>query len=83
MYYVYVIQSLKYTTQIYIGYTQDLKKRINHHNSGGSFHTSKFKPWKLLFYLAFTNKITALEFEKYLKSNSGRAFMNKHLISKT
>ncbi|MDP1699645.1 MAG: GIY-YIG nuclease family protein [Aestuariivirga sp.] len=59
--------------------TADLKQRIADHNSGKSRHTSKFSPWELLCYTAFPSKFTALEFEKYLKSHSGRAFAKKRL----
>jgi putative endonuclease len=60
--------------------TADLKQRFSDHNSGKSKHTSKYLPWELLCYNAFPNKATALEFEKYLKSHSGRAFAKKRLI---
>ena len=40
---------------------------------------AKFKPWKLITYLAFSNRSKALSFEKYLKSHSGKAFANKRL----
>jgi len=65
---------------IYVGFTQDLKKRLANHNSGTTEHTKKYLPWELIMYLAFSNKIKALEFEKYLKSHSGRAFRDKRLI---
>ena len=58
--------------------TDDLKKRLHDHNAGYSFHTSKYKPWKLINYLAFSSKDAAIEFEKYLKSGSGQAFANRH-----
>jgi putative endonuclease len=80
MYYVYVIRSLSVSKQTYIGVTADLKQRIADHNVGKSVHTSKFVPWELEFYVAFPEKLRALEFEKYLKSHSGRAFANKRLM---
>ena len=43
-------------------------------------HTAKFRPWILLAYFAFANEKTAIAFEKYLKSGSGRAFMNRHFL---
>jgi predicted GIY-YIG superfamily endonuclease len=80
MQYVYLIQSIPYPTQRYIGITNDLKARLNSHNEGQPPpHTSKFKPWKLVTYIAFLEESKALEFEKYLKSGSGRAFANNHL----
>ena len=80
MYYVYLIRSVSEPNQIYIGATSNLKQRLTDHNSAKSAHTSKFIPWELEFYLAFPEKLTAYEFEKYLKSHSGRAFANKRLI---
>jgi putative endonuclease len=61
------------------GATSDLKQRLPDHNAGKSTHTAKFKPWKLVWYCAFPDKYKALEFEKYLKSHSGRAFAKKRL----
>ncbi len=68
MYYVYLIKSLNYPNQRYIGYTTSLKDRFEKHNLGGSFHTAKYKPWELVMYLSFKNKLAAIAFEKYLKS---------------
>ncbi len=79
MKYVYLIQSIPFPNQRYIGLTSDIKRRIEAHNEGRSAHTSKYKPWKLVTYLAFSNESKALEFEQYLKSGSGRAFANKRL----
>ena len=44
MKYVYLIKSKSHPNQTYIGITSDLGKRLAVHNSGGSAHTSKFKP---------------------------------------
>jgi len=64
-----------------VGITSDVDKRITAHNEGQSPHTSKFKPWKLAIYIAFSNTEKAIEFEKYLKIGSGRAFANRHFWS--
>lgn len=77
MYYVYLIQSEAFSEQRYVGFTTDLKKRFAVHNVGGSRHTAKFKPWKLVSYHAFAEKRRAQEFEYYLKTGSGKAFANK------
>jgi len=79
MHYVYILKSEPYPNQEYIGATSDLKKRLNDHNSGQSKHTAKYAPWKIIWYCAFDDKIKAYDFEKYLKSNSGKAFGNKRL----
>ena len=77
MFYVYFIKSVNSPEQRYIGLTDDLKKRINDHNSGQSFHTSKYAPWEIINYFAFSTRSAAAEFEKYLKTGSGQAFANK------
>ena len=77
MWYVYIIRSINFPDQEYIGATADLKRRLPEHNAGKSTHTAKFKPWELVWYCAFPDKYKALEFEKYLKSHSGRAFAKK------
>jgi predicted GIY-YIG superfamily endonuclease len=79
MFYVYLIRSIKFPNQKYIGMTEDLKNRLKQHNSGESYHTSKFKPWKLINYIAFSSKNAAIDFEKYLKTGSGQSFSNRHL----
>ncbi len=54
MYYVYLIESISAQGERYLGMTTDLKERLQDHNAGKSSHTSKFKPWKLTTYIAFT-----------------------------
>ena len=83
MYYVYILRSERVTKQTYIGYTSDIRQRLEQHNQGLSKHTAKFCPWKLIFYAAFPDKHLALEFESYLKSHSGKAFTRKRLIDST
>ena len=80
MYYVYLIKSIKFPEKIYVGYTTNLKMRFKTHNAGGSVHTAKYKPWKLVMYSGFAEKATAAAFEKYLKSQSGRAFVQKRFL---
>lgn len=81
MYFVYILKSINFRNQIYIGYTTNLEKRLLKHNSGiGAKHTNKFKPWKVETYISFSDKKLALDFEKYLKVGSGNAFLRKRLI---
>lgn len=77
LYYVYLIQSVSSSEVSYIGYTTNLKNRLSVHNSGGSISTKKDRPWKLVMCSVFKNIDCAKEFEKYLKSQSGRAFAKK------
>jgi putative endonuclease len=78
MKYVYILQSLE-SEHYYVGVTNDLRARLATHNSGAVPHTSKYKPWKVKTYVAFSDEMQALKFEKYLKSPSGRAFAKKRL----
>jgi putative endonuclease len=77
MKYVYLIQSLTVPSQRYIGITANLDGRLQTHNGGGSPHTSKYRPWKLVLHLGFQDDQRAGEFERYLKSGSGHAFAKK------
>ena len=79
MYYVYLIESVSAQGERYLGMTTDLKERLQEHNAGKSSHPSKFKPWKLTTYIAFTDRAKAEAFERYLKSGSGHAFARKRL----
>jgi putative endonuclease len=63
----------------YTGLTDDLEKRLKKHNAGEVSHTSKYRPWRLKTYVAFADDAQAVQFEKYLKSPSGRAFAKKRL----
>lgn len=80
MYYTYILK-LK-DRSYYHGYSGNLKARIREHEMGKVEATKNFKPLKLVFYAAFFSKKKALDFEKYLKTQSGFAFRNKRLIEK-
>jgi putative endonuclease len=77
--YVYILQSEKNHDRYYSGLTDDLRHRLRRHNAGEVVHTSKFRPWRIKTAIAFTDRIRAAEFERYLKSASGRAFAKKRL----
>lgn len=79
MRYVYLLQSEAVVSQRYVGITADLKQRLADHNTGKSPHTSKYAPWKLVTYVAFSDEQKAETFERYLKSGSGHAFARKRL----
>ena len=80
MHYVYILRSKNYPDQTYIGQTDDVAQRLYVHNMGGSPHTAKYKPWILISSISFENKEKAIEFEKYLKSGSGRVFLKKRFL---
>jgi putative endonuclease len=79
MEYVYILRSKQDLERHYVGVTSDLRSRIAEHNAGEVTHTSKYAPWTLKTYIAFSNEKQAFAFEKYLKLASGRAFAKKRL----
>ncbi len=78
MKYVYILESLD-SKHFYVGITDDLRARLTKHNAREVPHTSKYGPWRIRTYVAFSDEGRAIAFEKYLKSGSGRAFANKRL----
>lgn len=80
LYYVYLIRSKISSQVIYVGYTTNIVQRLETHNSGGSIHTKKDRPWELEVCIAFKQIDRAKDFEKYLKSQSGRAFARKRFM---
>ena len=77
MHYVYTLKCSD--DKLYIGCTKNLKDRINRHKKGQVMATKKILPIKLKFFCCFPNKYLAYNFEKYLKSGSGRVFTKRHL----
>lgn len=80
MHFVYVLRSEIDDSKLYFGRTQDLKSRLKKHNSGQSKHTAKYRPWRVAWYGCFESTAKASEFEAYLKTASGKAFLKKRLI---
>ena len=78
MYYVYVLLSQK-DRSFYIGYTSNLKARLNSHNKGENKSTKHKIPYKLIFYEAFLDRIDAKHREVYLKSGWGFRSLKKML----
>ncbi len=78
MFYVYVLESLK-DCSLYIGSTEDLKRRIKEHNSGESRFTNQHRTYKIICYIALPLRSDAERFEKYLKSGYGRRTLKKRL----
>ena len=76
MYYVYILKCRD--DNLYTGCTSNLKERIERHKNGHVPATKERRPVELVNYFATKDKYKAFEFEKYLKSGSGRAFIKKH-----
>ena len=77
--YVYIIQSQTDPQHFYVGLTDDLRDRLRRHNGCEVPHTSKLLPWRLKTAVAFNDRNRAADFERYLKTASGRAFAKKRL----
>ena len=72
MYKVYLLRSKK-NGSFYIGYTNDIDRRLKEHNSGMVEYTRKYKPWVLIYYESFISLEDAKGREKNLKS-FGKAY---------
>jgi predicted GIY-YIG superfamily endonuclease len=79
MFYVYIIQSTSKPQRFYTGYTTNLEDRLNHHNAGSVPATKPYRPWVYKTFVAFSDESKAHEFERYLKTQSGRAFAKQRL----
>jgi len=66
MYYVYVLQS-KENERLYIGYSNDLKRRLIEHRQGKVYSTKRWKPWELIYYESYKTEILAKIRERKLK----------------
>jgi len=77
-YYVYVLESKK-SEYPYVGSTPDLQRRIKEHNSGKAEYTRTYRPWKLIHYEAYRNKVDAERRERYLKTSSGKRTLHRML----
>ena len=71
MYYVYILKS-KADKALYIGYTENLRERVEQHNKGKTKSTKHRIPFELIYYEAYKNKIDARKREIELKNNSYR-----------
>jgi predicted GIY-YIG superfamily endonuclease len=78
MQFVYLLRCADGST--YTGCTRNIDERLTRHNKKQVLYTSTRLPVKLITYIAFTDKYKAFEFEKYLKSGSGKAFSNKRFL---
>jgi putative endonuclease len=78
--FVYVLVSAIDPRRHYVGLTSNITTRLEVHNSGGSQHTAQHRPWRVIVSLEFATQASAVAFEKYLKTGSGRAFAKRHFV---
>ena len=68
-FYVYMLKSLGNNSVTYVGYTKNLKKRINLHNTGKGAKFTRGRKWKLIFKEKCNSKNEAISREYYIKNN--------------
>ena len=78
---VYLLRSLSEPKRPYIGLTHDVDARLAAHNAGRCAHTARYRPWGLVAAIMLADEPSAIRFERYLKSGSGRAFAKRHFES--
>ncbi len=78
MYYIYVLLSDK-DNNLYVGYTNNLKTRIDKHNNGYVLSTKNRRPIKLIYYEACLSQQDAVKREKYLKTAWGKRYIKNRL----
>jgi len=78
MHYTYVLKSKK-DGNFYIGYCEDLEKRLKSHNDGRVPSTRFRKPFDLVYYEVSFNKEDAIKREKYLKTTYGHRYIRNRL----
>jgi len=77
-FYVYVLKSTK-EVFIYVGYTEDIDRRLEEHNSGKVVSTKHYAPFDLIHYEAYRNKKDAKRRENYLKTTKGKTTLRTML----
>ena len=76
--FVYVLRSDRNPRRHYVGLTSDVPARLEWHNAGQNEHTARDRPWHVIVSCEFCAAEAAAQFERYLKTGSGRAFTKRH-----
>ena len=78
-FYVYILESIK-DDKLYIGYTSNLRKRVEEHKKGRSFATKFRLPFILIYFEGCVDEADAKRREYYLKTTQGRRFIGLRLL---
>ena len=74
-FYVYMLHTTNnYKKRTYVGYTNNLDKRLEKHNSNKGAKSTKGYKWKIIYKKRFTSKTDALSYEYKLKNNKKKRF---------
>ena len=79
MWYVYILRST-IDKNLYIGSTDNIRRRLTKHNSGEVDSTRSRIPLSLEAYIAVKDQTKAIELEQYFKTGSGRALLQKRIL---
>jgi putative endonuclease len=79
MFYTYVLYSKKFD-RIYVGQTNNLKTRLEKHNTGLIFSTKPYEPWEMIYHEEFDTRAESMKREKELKSHKGRDYIRNKLV---
>ena len=84
-YYVYVLKSVSQKPVTYVGYTNNLKKRIKLHNEGKGAKFTTGRKWALIYKEKYKSKKEAISREYYIKNNKSlrNKIKNENLNSAT
>lgn len=77
MFYVYILHTNN--NQLYTGFTQDIKRRMEDHKSGKVESTKHKLPVKLIHYEAYLKKSDAMRREKFLKKSEGKKYLKQQI----
>lgn len=78
---MYVLRSEMSSDRHYVGITSNVDERLEWHNHGPCGHTTAHRPWSIAVVIEFPTEQQAVQFERYLKSGSGRAFAKRHFAA--
>ena len=79
-FYVYVLRSLN-DQRFYVGFTKNLRKRIQDHQNGLVSSTQRRNPFELVYWEGCVDQTDATRREKYLKSSWGKRYIKSRLRS--
>lgn len=79
MYFTYILKS-QLIPKTYVGYTTNIKKRLEEHNQGKSNFSQRYKPWRLIYLEEFNSKKEAIRRERYFKTAAGRRWLKRYLF---
>jgi putative endonuclease len=77
IYNVYALRS-EIDGRIYVGFTENVERRIKEHNAGRTKSTKGYRPWKLIYQEEVPGRQNARKREKYLKSGSGKEWLKEN-----